>query len=143
MSELRELVVTLPRRRRVDVTVGAHVLHTDQPVTNGGDDTAPSPFEIFLASLGACAGIFVQGFCAARRIPYEDIRIFERPDYDDRGALRAVALEISLPGGFPEQYRDALVRAVEGCSVKRAIAMQPEITAHTVVHLAAVGAAAP
>jgi putative redox protein len=143
MTGLKELVITLPRRRRVDVTVGNHVLHTDQPISNGGDDTAPAPFDIFLASLGACAGIFVQGFCAARRIPYEDVRIFERPDYDDRGMLRAVSLEISLPEDFPEQYREPLLRAVDSCSVKRAIAMQPEITARTVVQLSAEGAALP
>jgi len=68
-------VVTLSGGRRVDAQVGRHTIHTDQPVANGGEDIAPAPFDIFLASMGACAGIFVQGFCATRGIPYEQIRV--------------------------------------------------------------------
>ena len=63
------IVVTLPGGRRVDAQVGTHTIHTDQPRDNGGEDLAPAPFDVFLASIGACAGIFVQGFCAKRDIP--------------------------------------------------------------------------
>ncbi|MBX7097038.1 MAG: OsmC family protein [Myxococcaceae bacterium] len=127
-ADTRPLFVTLPGGRRVDVQVGAHVVHTDQPVSNGGDDTAPSPFELFLASLGACAGIFVQGFCAARKLPTEGIRLVETPSYGDDGVLRTVSLRLELPAEFPERYREPLERVVSQCSVKKAIAAQPEIS---------------
>ncbi|MDX2009642.1 MAG: OsmC family protein [Myxococcaceae bacterium] len=132
MSETRELVVTLPRGRRVDVRVGGHVIHTDQPLDNGGEDTAASPFQLFLASLGACAGIFVQGFCAKRGIDPARVRIVERPSYSADGGLVEVALELELPPGFPEKYTDALVRVVDQCSVKRAIAAQPTFSVKAV-----------
>ncbi len=124
-------MVTLSGGRRVDAQVGRHTIHTDQPVANGGDDIAPAPFDIFLASMGACAGILVQGFCATRGIPYEQIRIVERPEYDADGTLRAVDFDIQLPSPFPEKYREALVRVVEQCSVKRAIQAQPSFRVHT------------
>ncbi len=125
MSNVKEITVTLPGGRRVDATIGAHTLHTDQPRDNGGADSAPSPFELFLASIGTCAGIFVQGFCASRKIPFEQIRIIERPGFDDAGTLITVDLEVVLPEDFPEKYRGAVLKVVEQCSVKRAIAAQP------------------
>jgi ribosomal protein S12 methylthiotransferase accessory factor len=125
MAGASELVVSIPGGRRVDVAVGGHVVHTDQPKGNGGEDSAVSPFELFLASLGACAGIFVQGFCAKRGLPTDEIRIIERPTYDAEGTLTGVDLDVRLPETFPEKYRDALLRVIDQCSVKKAIAAQP------------------
>ena len=132
MASTPEIVVSLPGGRRVDAQVGGHVVRTDQPVGNGGEDTAPSPFQLFLAAIGTCAGIFVQGFCAKRGIPFEGIRIVERPRYDEAGTLIAVDLDIEVPPGFPEKYREALVRVADQCSVKRAIQAQPVFQVRTV-----------
>lgn len=132
MASASEVIVKLPGGRRVDAQVGRHTIHTDQPISNGGQDAAPAPFDVFLASMGACSGIFVQGFCAKRGIPYEDIRIVERPEYGADGTLHAVDFDIQLPPGFPEKYREALVRVVEQCSVKRAIQAQPTFHVHAI-----------
>jgi putative redox protein len=125
MSQTREIVVALPGGRRVDARVGHHFIRTDQPLDNGGEDSAPAPFDVFLASMGACAGIYVQGFCAKRGIPYEDIRIVERMEYGTEGVLQGVYFDIELPPSFPAKYSDALVKSVEQCAVKRAIQAQP------------------
>lgn len=128
MSHTNEIIVSIPGGRRVDAQVGTHLVHTDQPTTNGGEDSAPSPFDLFLASLGTCAGIFVQGFCAKRGLGTDGIRIIERPAFGADGVLTAVDLEVVLPAAFPDKYKDALLRVVEQCSVKRAIAAQPSFT---------------
>jgi putative redox protein len=124
------MIITLPGKRRVDVQIGGHVIHTDQPVANGGEDSAASPFDLFLASIGACAGIFVQGFCAQRDLATEGIRLTQRLEHDASGTLRAVDIAIELPLDFPEKYRAALVRSVEQCSVERAILAQPKFRVH-------------
>ena len=131
MATTKEILVTLPGGRRVEARVGAHVVRTDQPRDNGGEDTAPSPFEVFLASLGTCAGIFIQGFCARRGIPFEGIRVRETVALDAQGTLEKVRLDIELPSSFPQQYREALARVVDQCSVKRAIQAQPTFEVHT------------
>jgi putative redox protein len=133
MAGASEILVTLPGGRRVEAQVGAHGVRTDQPRDNGGEDTAPSPFELFLASIGTCAGIFVQGFCQKRGLPFERIRILERPSYAADGTLTGVDLDIQVPADFPEKYRDALVRVADQCSVKKAIAAQPRFAVRTVV----------
>jgi ribosomal protein S12 methylthiotransferase accessory factor len=133
MASADEIIVTLPGGRRVDAQVGPHTVRTDQPVSYGGEDTAPSPFQLFLAAIGTCAGIFVQGFCAKRDIPFEGIRILQRSHFDPEGVLVGVDLDIEVPPEFPEKYREALVRVADKCSVKRAIAAQPTFTVRSVV----------
>lgn len=132
MAGFQEIIVTLPSGRRVDAQVGNHLVRTDQPKNNGGEDSAPSPFDLFLASLGTCAGIFVQGFCAKREIPTKDIRLVARPRADAQGAFAGVDIDIEVPESFPEQYRDAVARVAEQCTVKRAIASSPTFAVKTV-----------
>ena len=133
MAGANEILVTLPGGRRVDAQLGAHVVRTDQPRDHGGEDGAPSPFQLFLASIGTCAGIFVQGFCQKRGLPFERIRILERPSYAADGTLTGVDLDIQVPPDFPEKYHQALVRVADQCSVKKAIQVQPRFAVRTVV----------
>ena len=126
MSDLKELFVTLEKKRRVVAHVGPHDIVTDQPVSNGGDGSAPTPYELFLASIAACAGTYVQHFCALRSIDTTGLVIREWPRYDQKGALVAVELALELPPSFPPRYQEALIRVVEQCSVKRAIAGGPQ-----------------
>lgn len=142
MSSTSEIIAYLPGGRRVDAHVGQHVVHTDQPLDNGGEDSAPSPFQLFLASLATCAGIFVQGFCAKRGLSTDGIRIVQRPGYDDEGTLTSVELTVELPASFPDKYREAVLRSVEGCSVKRAIQAQPTFKVRAASPVAQTAAAA-
>jgi ribosomal protein S12 methylthiotransferase accessory factor len=126
MAGTSEIHVTLPGGRRVDARIGEHVVHTDQPRDMGGEDGAPTPFQLFLASLATCAGIFVQGFCAKREIPTEGVGLTLRATSNpETGVLSRVEIEVALPASFPDRYRDAVLRVVDQCSVKRAIQAQP------------------
>lgn len=129
-----EMVVTLPGGKRVDTQVGGHVVRTDQPVSNGGEDTAPAPFALFLAAIGTCAGIYVAGFCQKRGLPTEGIRLLQRNHFDpETGVLSRVELDVEVPPSFPEKYRDALVRVADQCAVKKAIQARPVFEVRAVV----------
>jgi putative redox protein len=133
-SETSEMVVTLPGGKRVDTTIGSHVIRTDQPVANGGEDTAPSPFNLFLAAVGTCAGIYVAGFCQKRGLPTDGIRLRQRNHFDkETGVLTRVEIDVEVPSSFPEKYREALVRVADQCAVKKAIQAQPVFEVRTVV----------
>lgn len=121
-----EMIVTLPGGKRVDTRIGNHLIRTDQPVSNGGEDSAPSPFNLFLAAIGTCAGIYVAGFCQKRGLPTDDIRLRQRNHFDpETGVLARVELDIEVPSGFPEKYLEALVRVADQCAVKKAVQAQP------------------
>ncbi|MFO0615568.1 MAG: OsmC family protein [Polyangiaceae bacterium] len=118
--------VSFPGGKRVDARVGAHWITTDQPVELGGGGTAPAPFDLFLASLATCAGIYVLGFCDARGISMEGVSLVQHVTYDEATKLpSAVRIELRLPPSFPEKYVAAVTRAAEGCKVKKTIAATP------------------
>lgn len=134
MASSAEIVVTFPGGKRVDAQVGAHLVRTDQPREGGGEDSAPAPFSLFLASVATCAGIYVLGFCQKRGLPTEGIRLTQRVLQDrETGALTGVEIDVEVPPSFPEKYRDALVRVADGCAVKKAIQAQPRFAVRTVV----------
>jgi putative redox protein len=99
---------------------------TDQPLRAGGEGTAPAPFDLFLASLGTCAGIYVKGFCDSRGLPTDDIRIIQDMDFDAQtGLLSHVKFDIQLPADFPEKYKEAVIRSADMCKVKMTLAHPP------------------
>lgn len=114
---------------RVEARFGDHAVQTDQPLKDGGENTAPSPFALFLASLATCAGYFVLKFCQSRGIPTEGIYLTQRIEADTMThGLAAVHIDVHTPQGFPEKYRDAVLRAADQCAVKRTLLDPPEIS---------------
>lgn len=143
---MNDIEVSFPGGKRVDARLGQHVVRTDQPIEVGGSGTAVAPFDLFLASLATCAGYYVLAFCDARGLPTEGISLRQRVEVDPATKLtKRVHIELKLPASFPEQYRKAVVRAAEGCKVKKVIAAAPSIEvvaeAAEVPARAAVGAA--
>ena len=110
------------------------VVKTDQKPGSGGDGSAPEPFQLFLASLGACAGIYVLRFCQSRGIATDGLRIVQKHERKQDGrVLHAISIDIEVPPEFPKKYHAALVRAAAKCPVKRVIFDPPEIKIQTVV----------
>ncbi len=105
---------------------------TDQPVEGGGSGSAPTPFDLFLASIGTCAGLYALKFCRQRNLDTEGLAVKLTPERDEAGKrVSRLRLEVLLPPAFPEKYREAILRAVDQCTVKRHILEPPqfEVTA--------------
>ncbi len=110
----------------VTALYNGHKIRTDQPLDNGGGNIAPAPFDLFMASIGTCAGIYVKSFCDRRNIPIDRIRISQDIEYSNESHLPVnITINIKLPEDFPEKYREAVVSAAELCAVKRSIANPP------------------
>jgi len=124
--------VSLPGGVRVEAQYKGFVIKTDQPAYAGGENSAPSPFDLFLASLGTCAGYFVAAFCQERRIPTEGVFLGVRIERNPKTRMVGkIGIEISLPPDFPGKYKAAVVKAADQCTVKNHLAQPPafEITA--------------
>ena len=121
-----EMIIDFPGGARVDAHFRGHDLPTDQPAGGGGQDSAPMPFELFLASIGTCAGIYILGFCRQRGIPTEGIRILQRNNFNPlNGMVDKIDLEIQVPPTFPKQYHEALIRSADLCKVKKTLEHPP------------------
>ena len=133
-----EIKITFPGGEKVNSEINSRIIPTDQPIEAGGDGSAPSPFDYFLASLGTCAGIYVLSFCQQRQISTEGLALTQKMEFstdaEGRKKLARINIEIDLPNGFPEKYQKAITKAAGLCSVKKVIMDPPEfiITANLV-----------
>ena len=127
-----EMVISFPGGARVDAEYGGMVIKTDQPPSGGGNGSAPTPFALFLASMGTCAGIYVLSFCQQRGLPTEDIRIRQSMEMNPvTHMVSQVNLDIDLPAGFPEKYKAALIKSAQLCAVKRHLENPPKFKIET------------
>ena len=122
-----EMIIDFPGGSRVDAHFGNFTVATDQPPVA----SAPTPFAVFLSSIGTCAGIYVLGFCQQRGIPTDGVRIVQRIHSNPlTHMVDKIDLEIQVPPDFPDKYRDSLIRSADLCAVKKHLENPPafEIT---------------
>lgn len=123
-----ELTIGFPGGSKVDVHLDGLVVHTDQPVKDGGQGSAPTPSQLFLASIASCAGYYALVFCQKRGIETQGMGLVMRLAKDDTTKLiRTMTLVLTLPDAFPEKYRPAILKAMDACWVKKHLVDPPRI----------------
>ena len=121
------MIINFPGGDGVNAQFGKFSVKTDQPP----DASAPSPFDLFLASLGTCAGFYILKFCKQRNIKTDGVSIIQRIHSDNSGALAGkIEIEVLVPTTFPEKYLKAMVNAAELCTVKKQIERPPKFDIH-------------
>ncbi len=122
-----EMEIVYTGGKKVNALFKGFTIKTDQSKENGGDGTAPEPLDMFFASIGTCAGINVIVFCQKRNISTENIKLFIRlVKNPEAKIIEKITIEIQLPPKFPEKYREAVIRSVDLCAVKKHIYNPPE-----------------
>ena len=118
--------------KKVNAKYKNFTIKTDQPICDGGEGAAPEPFSLFIASIGTCTGFYVLSFCQKRNIPTDDIKLILKAVKSKETYLTSkIAIEIQLPKGFPDQYKKAVIRAAEQCTVKKHLDNPPKIEIFT------------
>ena len=133
MSDPDQMTVSFRGGKKVVASFGDFEVATDQSVKNGGEASAPEPYAVFLASLAACAGVYVVGFCQKRNIPTDGVSLIQTPRRDKDEKIVGIDIDIRVPADFPEKYHGALVRVANKCAVKKTIENPPEFRVQTVV----------
>jgi putative redox protein len=126
--------ISFPGGLRVDAQLGDITIPTDQPAAAGGGGSAPSPFLLFLGSIGTCAGIYVLQFCRQRGIPTDDVKIIQHHEARPfSNMIGKVTLEIVVPDSFPKRYLKTLEKVAAQCAVKKHLENPPEFATVTTV----------
>ncbi|MBN2123735.1 MAG: OsmC family protein [Deltaproteobacteria bacterium] len=124
--------VSFPGGKRVDARIGERIIRTDQDVREGGDGSAPEPFQLFLASIATCAGIYALEFLRAREMDHGNTSLTMTCEFDESGRVcRKLIIDLKLPEDFPDKYRKAVVRTMDLCSVKKHMVAPPEFEIKT------------
>lgn len=112
-----------------EAAVRGHKIISDQPKESGGNDSGPTPPELFIASLGTCIGVYAVWYCQKHKIPYEGMKINLSWTKSKTPPARIDYIEshLSLPQGCPEEHKEGLLAQVEKCLVHNSIKQTPEI----------------
>ncbi len=115
--------------KKVEASFDEYTVKTDQPISDGGTGSAPSPFDLFLASIGTCTGYYILSFCQKNNIPTQNISLHVSMERNQKTHLVEMCdFTIKVPSDFPEKYTNAMMRAADVCTVKRNIQNPPKFT---------------
>jgi putative redox protein len=98
--------------------IGNHTLAFDQPVTApGGGDRGPSPLDVMVASVGACAHYFASAYLHARGILTDAVTVEVESEKDREPVSRIgrLTMTIHLPAGLSAQQLAGIERAIKSC----------------------------
>ena len=111
-----------------EIGIRHHLIHVDQPAEAGGSDAAPTPVELFVASLASCVGVYVRRYLARHGLPAEGLSVAAEFDMADRPArVGQVHVSIDVPHGVPDERRDALVAVASHCTVHNTLEDPPDV----------------
>ena len=128
----RSVVVEAGRLRFAqNISVGPHRLQGDEPVSTGGSDAGPNPFELLLAALGSCTGITVRMYADLKQWPLEGVQIelsYAKVLADDGTAgdkqlklVDGIEMELSFFGDLSKSQRQRLTEVANRCPVHRTL----------------------
>ena len=124
-----EMEILFPGGKRVHSKYKGFIVETDQPKDEGGDGSAPEPYDLLLSSLGTCVGVNILYFCESRKIPTEGIEMSMSIEKNDKTHLvERIGIRMRLPDTLPDKYRSAIKRVADLCAVKRTFSNPPEVS---------------
>ncbi|WP_427164616.1 OsmC family protein [Streptomyces sp. C1-1] len=128
-ADVHSFEVTHVERDAYAVDIRGHRLQVDQPIEAGGTDTAPTPTELFAASLATCIAFYAGRFLHRHGLSQTGLRV--RTEFTmatDRPA-RVASLRVAVipPPDLPEQRRAALLAVASHCTVHNTLHQPPEI----------------
>jgi len=126
VASQKDIRVSFPGGKRVDAHYGDRIVQTDQSEKNGGEGSAPEPFDLFFVSMATCVGIYVLEFCTTRDLDTTGlgVRLISNKDPDEK-RFDPIRIQIALPQDFPDKYKKAILRTADLCTVKKHIITPP------------------
>lgn len=114
---------------KFDIRIRGHVVRVDQPTEDGGEDTAPTPTELFIASLASCVAFYARRYLARHDLPTEGLAVETSFEMGSRPArVSGIEVRLVLPVGVPAERRDALLAVARHCTVHNTLITTPQVT---------------
>ena len=126
---MSSLSVTHDTGDQFSVAVRGHVLHVDQPVVDGGADTAPTPVELFVASLATCVGHYAHRYLKRHQLTTTGLAVTAHWDLTTSpNRVGEIQIELTIPEGVPAERQAALLAVASHCTVHNSLASPPAVT---------------
>lgn len=115
---------------KFEMTAGAHKVLSDQPFDNDGTDSAMTPPELFLSSLGACAAYYAEEHLRVRGLPDEDLELrISALKGETPSRIATIQIDVIAPG-LTQRHRDGLLRAIDACPITNTLHIPPHMAVH-------------
>lgn len=125
---MNSINVTFDRGKVFKAQIRGHEVSVDQPLDNHGEDTAPTPTELLVASLGTCVGLYANSFLRRHEIDTTGVSLevtWEKATDPDR--IGAFNIALHVPAGVPEKLRAPLLRVAKSCYVHHTMTNHPDV----------------
>lgn len=122
------LQVTHVSGDRFSIDVRGHTLTTDQPVADGGEDTAPTPTEFFIAGLASCIAFYGQRYCARHGIDPTGLHV--ACDYSIGGKpvrVEEITVRLTPPDALPADRRAGFLAIASHCTIHNTLLDPPAV----------------
>ena len=124
---VQEMKISFPGGKKVYSGYNGFTIQTDQSVKDGGDGSAPTPSDLFFASLGTCTALYALRFCESRQIDTEKLKVnLELQSNEKTYMVEKIIFRINLPPEFPAKYSSALIKSMNLCHVKKHLEQPPQ-----------------
>jgi uncharacterized OsmC-like protein len=112
-----------------EIAVRDHLVYVDQPKEAGGSDAAPTPVELFVASLASCVAHYVRGYLVRHSLSTEGMTVDAAFTMADRPArVGEINVSIDVPEELPEERKAALLAVASHCTVHNTLEDPPEVS---------------
>ena len=113
---------------KFNIQSGSHTILCDQPVENGGEDSAMTPPELMLASLGSCAAFYAVQYLKARNLADSGVEVSVTADKLKQPArLGNFNIHVECPVPLSEEQTEGLRRSVHTCLIHNTLLSLPEV----------------
>jgi len=125
---MSDVTVTHDSGDRFDIAIRGHVVQVDQPESDGGSDTAPTPTELFVASLASCVAFYARRYLMRHDLPQEGLTVTAQALAGSKPSrVASMTITLALPGGVPEEKRQALLAVASHCTGHNTLTHPPEV----------------
>jgi len=106
-----------------------HKVTIDLPVPHGGTNQGMTPPQLFVASLGACIGVYVVDYCEENGISYQDLSINVDWALDlNPKRIKRIHINLELPNQvLSELNKRQLIEAANSCMLHNTLGNKPQI----------------
>ncbi|MFC1480365.1 OsmC family protein [Candidatus Omnitrophota bacterium] len=115
-------------KREFKITTRGHEIRADLPEASGGDDLAPTPAELFVASLGSCAALFVARYLETAKLNAEGLCLKVDCEFaEDKSRISDITISINVPNSVLGARKKAVLAAAHKCVVHNTLKQPPNI----------------
>ena len=114
---------------RFSIGIRGHVLHVDQPESDGGTDTAPTPTELFVASLASCVAFYARRYLQRHNLPEDGLSVAADAEFGAKPSrVATITVSLTLPDEVPQDKRAALLAVASHCTVHNTLEHPPQVS---------------